>query len=193
MQIPLQITFRHMESSAAAEDRIRSEAARLDKFYNHIISCRVVVEAPHVHHHKGNLYHIGIDLKVPGKELIAGRGHGRDHAHEDIYVAIRDAFNEMQRQLEDHLRRQHGDVKEHEPPPHGYVSLLVPDEDFGKIKTPDGREIYFHRHSVLGNNFNALKIGSEVRFDEEQGDEGPQASTVKLIGKHHIIEDTKSS
>ncbi len=188
MQIPLQITFRHMESSAAVEDRIRNEAAGLDQFYNQIMSCRVVVEAPHAHHRKGKLFHISIDLKVPGKELVANRGHSQDHAHEDIYVAIRDAFNEMQRQLEDHLRHQHGKVKEHEPPPHGQVSLLVPEEDYGRIETPDGRDIYFHRHSVLGDNFNALKIGSEVRFDEEQGDNGPQASTVKLVGKHHIVE-----
>ena len=188
MQIPLQITFRHMDSSAAVEDRIRDEAAKLDQFYNQIMSCRVVVEAPHAHHHKGNLYHIGIDLKVPGKKLVAGRGHGQDHAHEDIYVTIRDAFNGMQRQLEDHLRLQHDKVKKHEPPPHGYISLLVPEEDYGRIKTPDGREIYFHRHSVLGEDFNTLKIGYEVRFNEEPGNEGPQASTVKLIGKHHILE-----
>jgi len=187
MQIPLQITFRHMESSTAVEDRIRNEASELDQFYNQIMSCRVVVEAPHAHHHKGNLYHIGIDLKVPGKELVAGRGHGKDHAHEDIYVAIRDAFDEMQRQLEDHLRRQNGHIKTHEPPPHGRISLLVPEEDYGRIETSNGRDIYFHRHSVLGDDFDALKIGSEVRFDEEQGDEGPQASTVRLVGKHHIL------
>ena len=151
------------------------------------MSCRVVVEAPHVHHRKGNLYHVRIDLKVSGKELVATRGHGQDHAHEDVYVAIRDAFNEMQRQLEDHLRRQRGHIKEHESPSHGRVSLLVPMEDYGKIETSDGREVYFHRHSVLGDAFDKLEIGSEVRFLEEQGDAGPQASTVRVIGKHHIV------
>ncbi|HEC17382.1 MAG TPA: HPF/RaiA family ribosome-associated protein [Sedimenticola sp.] len=188
MQIPLQITFRHVDSSAAVEQRVREEAARLEKFHGQIMSCRVVLESPHVHHHKGKLYQVRIDLKVPGKELVVTRGHGQDHAHEDIYVAIRDAFNEMQRQLEDHARRQRGHVKEHVSPPHGKVSLLVPEEDYGRIETPDGRDIYFHRNSVLGDAFDRLEIGTEVRFDEEQGDSGPQASTVKVVGKHHIVD-----
>ncbi len=188
MQIPLQVTFRHMGPSAAVEDRVREEAARLEKFHDQIMSCRVIVESPHAHHRKGKLYHIRIDLKVPGKELVATHGHEQDHAHEDIYVAIRDAFNEMQRQLEDYARRQRGDVKEHVSPPHGKVSLLMPEEDYGKIETLDGREIYFHRHSVLGDAFDQLEIGAEVRFDEEQGDSGPQASTVRVVGKHHIVD-----
>jgi ribosomal subunit interface protein len=187
MEIPLQITFRHVDRSAAVEDRIREEAARLDRFDEHIMSCRVVVESPHAHHHKGKLYQVRIDLKVRGKELVATHGHGQDHAHEDLYVAIRDAFNEMQRQLEDHVRQERGRVKQHETPPHGRVSLLVPEEDYGRIETPDGRDIYFHRHSVLENGFDGLEIGSEVRFVEEQGEEGPQASTVKPVGKHHIV------
>lgn len=187
MQIPLQITFRHMDPSDAVEDRIRNEVSKLERFYDQIMSCRVVVESPHAHHHKGHLYQIHLDLKVPGKELVAGHGHGRDHAHEDIYVAIRDAFDEMQRQLEDHVRRIKGHVKEHETPPHGKVSHLSPEDGYGRIETPDGRDIYFHRNSVLDNAFDKLEIGNEVRFNEEQGEQGPQATMVKQIGKHHIV------
>jgi len=187
MQIPLQITFRHMDPSAAVEERIHEEAAGLEKFCDSIMSCRVVVESPHEHHHQGQLFHVAIDLKVPNKELVVTHGHKQDHAHEDVYVAIRDAFNEMQRQLQDFVRQQRGKVKAHEAPPHGRVSLLVPDEDYGRIETPDGREIYFHRNSVLDNAYDKLEIGNEVRFSEEPGDEGPQASTVQLVGKHHIV------
>ena len=186
MKIPLQITFQHVDRSPAVEDRVRKEAAKLDEFYDNIMSCRVVIEAPHVHHHKGKLYQVRIDLKVPDKELVTTHGHNLNHAHEDLYVAIRDAFDEIQRQLEDYARRRRGHAKKHEPPPHGRVSLLVPEEDYGKIETPEGREIYFHRHSVLEDAFDRLEIGSEVRFDEEKGDLGPQASTVKLLGKRHI-------
>lgn len=119
VQIPLQITYRHVEPTEAIENRLREEAAKLEKFYDRIISCRIAVELPHVHHRKGKLYRVRIDLKVPGKELVAGHGHKNDHAHEDLYVAIRDAFDEMRRQLEDHARRQRGQVKRHNAVPPG--------------------------------------------------------------------------
>jgi cold shock CspA family protein len=72
-------------------------------------------------------------------------------------------------------------VKHHEPAPQGWVSELYPVEDFGRIKTSDGRSIYFHRHSVLGTDFDRLATGMEVHFTEESGDHGPQASTVKVV------------
>jgi ribosome-associated translation inhibitor RaiA len=187
MQIPLQITFRHMEPSPALEARIRQEAGKLDKFYEKVMSCRVVVEAPHRHHHKGNLYQIRIDLKTPGKEIVVTRAQHDNHAHEDVYVVVRDAFNSVQRQVEDFARHQRREVKHHETPAHGRVLTLVPDDDYGKIETTDGREIYFHRNSVLNGGYHALAIGSEVRFTEEAGEEGPQASYVSPIGKHHIV------
>lgn len=187
MQVPLQITFRQMDPSPAIESRIRKEAAKLELFHEHIMSCRVVVESPHRHHHKGKLYHLHIDLRAPGKELTVTQEHHDEHAHEDIYVVIRDTFSAMRRQLEDYARRQRGDTKTHEQPLHGLVSELVPMEDYGMIKMPDGRQIYFHRNSVLDGAYDKLIEGSEVRFVEEAGDEGPQASTVILIGKHHIV------
>lgn len=187
MQLPLQITFRHMESSPAVEARVREEAEKLDQFCEHIMSCRVVVESPHEHHHQGRLYHVSIDLKVPNKELVVSHGHKQDHAHEDVYVAVRDAFNEMQRQLQDYVRQQRGKVKEHETPPHGRVALLVPDQDYGRIQTSDGRELYFHRNSVVDGDYDRLELGQEVRFVEEMGEQGPQASTVHLVGKHHPV------
>lgn len=187
MMIPLQISFRHMDPSPALESRIRDEAAKLELFHEHIISCRVVVEAPHQHQQKGKLYHLRIDLKTPGKELVVTKEHHDNHAHEDIYVVIRDAFNAMQRQLEDHARIEHGQVKTHETPAHGRVSLLIPMQDYGIIKTLDSREIYFHRNSVLDAGYDKLTEGDEVKFVEAVGDEGPQASTVTPIGKHHIV------
>lgn len=188
MQLPLQITFRDMEPSAAVEKAIREKVEKLDRFYDHIMSCHVVVEAPHSHHNKGNLYQVRIDMKVPDGELMVNHGHHhRDHSHEDVYVAIRDSFDAMKRQLEDYARKRRGDVKKHETPAHGRVLGLVPEEDYGKIETPDERVIYFHRNSVLDNAFNKLEVGSEVRFVEEMGERGPQASVVTLVGKHHVV------
>jgi len=175
-----------MDSSEAVEARVRTEAERLDKIYDQIIGCRVVVEAAHKRHHSGNLYHVRIDLTVPGNELVASREPYQHHAHEDVYVAIRDAFKAASRQLEAYASRRRLDVKTHEVPPYGRISQLFAKRDFGKIESSDGREIYFHKNSVLNADFDKLEIGTEVRFAEEEGDQGPQASTVTVTGKHHI-------
>jgi len=186
MKLPLQITFRNIDASEAMETNIRTKAEKLDHFYDQIMSCRVIVEAHHKHH-KGNIYHVRIDLTVPDGELVVSRDPGKDHSHEDVYVAIRDSFNAAYRQLEDYSRRRQQHVKTHETPAHGRISQLYPEENYGKIVTADGREIYFHGHSLINADFHKLALDTEVRFDEEDGDLGPQASSVKVIGKHHVI------
>jgi len=180
MRLPLQITFRQMEPSEALEKRIRLLAERLDHFSSHIMGCHVTIEAPHQHQQQGRIYEVRIELTVPQRELLAHREHRARHSHEDVYVALRDAFRAVRRQLEDYEREHRQDVKHHEPPLHGRVSELHPADDFGRIESDDGRSIYFHRHSVLGGDFAHLTTGTEVRFVEEPGDLGPQASTVHV-------------
>ncbi|HHT9123278.1 MAG TPA: cold-shock protein, partial [Candidatus Wunengus sp. YC63] len=97
------------------------------------------------------------------------------------YVSIRDAFHDARRKLEDFARRQRGDVKHHEEPTHARISALFPDKGYGFLTTPDGREVYFHEHSVLNRKFKQLEIGIEVRFAEEMGEKGPQASSVTVV------------
>ena len=77
MEIPLQITFRNMPPSEAIEDNIREKLSKLESFYDRIMSCRVIVEAPHRHHRKGNVYEVRIDLTVPGGELVINRSPKR--------------------------------------------------------------------------------------------------------------------
>jgi len=187
MQKPIEITFRHMNPSPALENEIRERAKRLEHYCPDMIGCKVVVEAPHRHHQQGNLFHFRIDTTVPGKEIVVQRSPDDQHAHEDPYVALRDAFDAMRRQLEDYSRKRRGKVKSHDEPLHGRVSLLVPDEDYGRLHTPDGREIYFHRHSLVTGNFDDLEVGTELRFVEEAGERGPQASSVYVVGKHHPV------
>jgi len=187
MQRPLQITFRNMDHSPAVEADVRQKADKLDEYHHNVIGCRVVIEGSHHHHHKGNLYQAKLDITVPGHEVVVSRARDQHHAHEDVYVAVRDAFNAAYRQLEDIGRKMRGAVKAHETPPHGRIVELVPDEGFGRVETPDGRRVYFHRNSVLNADFDGLSEGDEVRFDEEAGDKGRQASTVRVIGKHHIV------
>lgn len=178
MQSPLQITFQGFPHSSAVEANIREKAEKLDKFYPHITRCRVIVGAKHHHRHKGNLYHVSIDISTPQKEIVVSHAHENKQSYEDVYVAIRDAFKAARRQLEDHARLQRGATKHHELPLYGRIIKLIPEEDHGFIQTSDGREIYFHRNSVVAEGFDVLKVGSEVRYSEEEGDLGPQASTV---------------
>ena len=204
MKTPLQVKFRNMPRSKAIEDNIREKASKLESFYDRIVSCRVIVGAPHRHHRKGKAYEVRIDLAVPGGELVINRwpkrlkaaksslieqpetklieSHERSKhgSHADVYVAIRDAFNAVGRKLQDYTRRQRGSVKLHEIPPRARVSKLFPEEKYGFL---EGREIYFHGNSVLQPGFDELDVGAEVYFVEEQGEKGPQASTVRFVGK----------
>jgi cold shock CspA family protein len=198
-----------MAPSEVIEAHVREAAQKLDSFYDDIMRCRVLVETPHQHHRKGKQYHVRIDLTVPGGEFVIKRAprHITDSptryrkvpedveleesrelskyaAHDDIQLAIRDAFDAARRKLQDYARRRRGVLKVHEGSPHARVSKLFPDDDFGFLETPDGREIYFHANSVLDSGFSDLKIGTEVHFAEEPGEKGPQATTVKPVTHH---------
>ncbi|NOQ89565.1 MAG: 30S ribosomal protein S30 [Gammaproteobacteria bacterium] len=133
MRQPLQINFRNISQSDAVEARVRERADKLNKFYDQIMTCSVMIEAPHGHHHKGNLYHVRIDLTVPNGEIVVNRDPKEHQAHEDVYVAIRDAFDAARRRLQDYARKQRGDVKSHTTPAQGTISELEPDEDVGRI------------------------------------------------------------
>ncbi len=183
MELPLSITFRDLQSSEAIEGKIRERADKLERFFDRITSCRVIVEAPHRRHQHGRVYHVRIHLTVPSGEIVVGRDPAENHAHEDVYVAIRDAFDAVERRLEDLARRRRGVVKSHEAPPPARVVRLFPEEDYGFLETADGREIYFHRNSVLNGGYDRLTVGTEVRFVEEPGEKGPQASTVAPMSR----------
>lgn len=184
MRLPLQITFRDIPPSEAIETAIRDKAMKLERYFDRITSMRVTVGAPHKNQTKGKLYEINIDITVPGQEIVVSHDKHDEHAHEDLYVSLRDAFAAAQRQLETYVGKMRGDVKAHEVPAHGRVIEVTPDS--GTILTPDGREIYFHRNSLLNVEFDDLPQGAEVRFDEVEGDKGPKASSVQLMGKHHV-------
>ena len=180
MQTPLQITFRHMESSEPVETMIRDKVDWLETFSPHIIGCRVVVEPKGKHHEHGNLHDVRIDITVPGEEIAVTRESKEHTEYKDIHIAIRDAFDSARRRLQDYERRRQGAVKNLETLPQARVGKLFPKEGYGFLETQEGREIYFHRHSVLNPGFDSLKVGIEVTFVEEPGKKGPQARTVKI-------------
>lgn len=183
MQVPPEISFRDFEPSEELKARVEDEIARLERFHDRITSCRVVVGQPHRRRRSGNLYHVRIDVTVPGRELVVSRDPGDDEARRDPIVAIEQAFAAIQRQLEDAAREMRGDTKTHEPVPRGRVARIFPGEGYGFIETLDGREIYFHENAVVNGAFGDLEVGSEVRFSEGRGIEGPQATSVHLLSK----------
>jgi ribosome-associated translation inhibitor RaiA len=131
MNLPMQITFRNIPSSPAVEDWIRTEAAKLETFYRGPVGCRVVVELPHRHHRKGGLYHICIDLALPGGEVVVTRAPNLgkrlwqtgevtvrkylelEREHKNLHRAINDAFKAAARRLRDYACWRRGDVKTH--------------------------------------------------------------------------------
>lgn len=176
MDLPLQITARDVDLTERIRMEIAEKAEKLDKFYDRIMRCRVVVECPKRHQNDGKLYNLRIVMKVPGAELAVKR-----ELNKDLYVAIRDAFDAARRKLEDYSREQRGVVKHHEEPPRGRISAIFPEKGYGFLTTPDGYEVYFHKNSIVNKGFEKLKVGMEVRFAEEQGEKGPQASTVTVL------------
>ncbi len=187
MQVPLELSYRNLEATPAIEKRIHQRVQKLEKMAPDLMACRVMIEAPHRHHHQGRIYHVRVDVTVPGHEVVVSRDPGEHHAHEDLYVAIRDAFDAVERRLEDAERRRRGQIKQHDVPAHGRISEIVPALDYGRIETADGRDIYFHCNALVGGDFDRLEVGDEVRFIEEMGEQGAQASTVHPVGKHHPV------
>jgi ribosome-associated translation inhibitor RaiA len=157
MKLPLQISFHNLDRSVTVESRIWEEAAQLDEFCGHIMSCRVVVDVPHRHHVSANVYQVRIDIKVPGEEIaVTHEPAEHDPYYANVDVAIRDAFDSAARQLKDYVRRHRKDVKHHGAPTHGRVVKLFFKPDYGFIDTPDRRELYFHANSVRDGKFDAL-------------------------------------
>lgn len=189
MQMPLEISFRNMERSENVETDIRQRVAKLEEFCDRIIGCHVIVEVPHRHHRKGALYHVRIHITVPPRREISVDREPHEHqAHEELSVAIRDAFKAARRQLQDYTREIRGETKHHELPPHGTITKLFSKSGYGFIESPEGHEVYFNFNSVHDDDLEKLAIGSQVRFNEEPGDRGPQATSVQPVGRHHRME-----
>jgi cold shock CspA family protein len=185
MAVPLQITFKGMEASPALEARIREKAERLGRFEGDILRCHVTIEAPHQHHRQGRVFRACVEVFVPRGNIVVTRESAQDHAREDPFVAVRDAFDAAVRQLEDHVRKLDHRTTANAPVlAHGRVARFVAGEDYGFIETDDGQEVFFHRNSVAGHAFDRLRVGDPVRVSLAEGENGPQASAVHPTGHH---------
>ena len=183
MQEPLQIAFHNMDHSDMIEELVRDRVARLEKFTDKIIDCRIIVKAPHKQPHTSTLG-ISIDIGMPGKDLHVNR-EGRIHeTRADAHRVIREAFDIAERQVEEYERISRREVKHHENlPTYGRVVRLNREQGFGFIETAEGVDLYFHRSVVEEDAFDELTEGSEVLYQRAsyEGPAGPQASVIKRV------------
>jgi len=176
----LQVTIKDIPRSEAVKSHIKQRALKLDHYCKRIQSCRVVVCLSQKHKHQGKLFRVHIDLHVPGKDLVVNHKW-----NEDLYVAIRDAFNAVKRQLEEYARKRRGNVKNHESVNIGYIERLFFDEGYGFIRSIDGNQYYFSMTNVSHPSFTQLAIGDMVHFLDFVADDGMQAHRVTR-NKHQL-------
>lgn len=181
MQTLPQVSFDDLPVDEQVRAAALDHVAALDRLCDRITGCHVVIAQPHRHQREGRLWSVRVDLVVPGAEIVVSRAHPRDHAHEDIYVALRDAFEAAERRLEDHVRHLRGAEKTHAGRAHGRITQIFPLQGYGFIKTADGRDVYFHRNAFSDHDYAAADVGTPVWFSEEDGDDGPQAIHVEVV------------
>jgi cold shock CspA family protein/ribosome-associated translation inhibitor RaiA len=184
MEVPLQLSLRDVPVARQqeVEERVRQRAGRLERFCDHIISCRVGIERPHAHETSGNPFRVRVEVTVPpGHDVVVRSEPGDNDLHTDLLTVINGAFEAAERQLKDLVDRQQGQVKTHEEPLALVVRLFHTD-GYGFLKTLDGRDVYFHRNAVV-DDWERLELGAQVRFAETMGEMGPQATTVQIVDK----------
>jgi len=185
MQVPLTITFRNVTKSTSLEALIRKQAAKLERVCSHLVSCRISVEKPQSHQKSGSSFRVRLDVTVPpDHELVTVRNAGEGDLHQPLPTVVRRAFDATQRQLKKLTERQRGKVKSHPAQVvAGFVIRLFRNGGYGFIKSLEGREIYFHKNTLSAAEFNRLEVGTGVQWNEEEGENGPQATVVRIVDK----------
>jgi cold shock CspA family protein/ribosome-associated translation inhibitor RaiA len=185
MQTLLKVDFHGTELNEALQSKIVEHVDALEHLYGRLTACHVSVEAPGHHQRKGGLFHVRIRASMPdGRDVNVSTTSRADHRHADVFFAINDAFRRARRQLQDRVREMRGQVKAHETAPMGAIARFDPNTGFGFIEAADGHEVYFHQNSLVDGRPSRIRHGLRVTFVEQQGEKGPQASTVRLLDKH---------
>ncbi len=182
MQTLPQISFHNETHSDAVESTIRAKIEDLEQVHSGIIGCRVVVSAPHRDKWKGKIYEVHVEVSIPGPDIAITREAGTNHAHEDLYVAIRDAFDTARRALQDQVRKMSDHrTKRHPVTVYGQVVRMFLEEGYGFVETEDGHEVYFDRDSLTKSSWPQIQVGNQVRFKERDGEKGPYGTQITLL------------
>ena len=182
METPLKITYRNVKKTKELDGLINEKCAKLEEACDHIISCNVTVEKPQEHLKNGSAYRVRINLRVPpGHEVVVKREPGEGDMHEPLSSVVIDVFDSAWRNLKKLSDVQSRRIKKHPAQEvNAFVQELFKDKGYGFLEGVDGRKIYFHKNSVLGNKFDRLRVGDGVRYLEEMGEKGPQARSVQV-------------
>lgn len=187
MQIPLEITYLDVEKTDALETLIREKVAKLEQVCNYMNSCRVGLEKTHDRPKSGSPYRVRIDITVPpSHEIAAVKNPGEGTQYDPLEAVIRSAFDAARRQLVKLTEKQRDEVKSHPEQELGaIVTKLFPEQEYGFIRAVDSdEEIYFHRNSVINNDFDRIEVGTGVRYVAQQDEQGlMHASTVQIVDK----------
>ncbi len=185
MDIPLEISFRDVERTPQIEQLIHKRAADLERKCKALKSCRIAVEQPQKHQRTGNPYRIRLDMHVPpGHELVVKNKPRQKPQHESLHAVITDTFDSAERVLKKTLDKMSGETKRHpDQEATAFVDRVFRDKGYGFIRSIDGTERYFHQNSVLNNDFERLEPGTGVTFVPEEGEKGPQVSSMKIVNK----------
>mgnify|MGYP006304444239 CR=1 FL=1 len=184
MQVPLEVSFQGVDRSEPLDGIIAERVAKLDQICDNLISCHLAVEVDQ-HDQSGDTYRIRIDMRMPpGHEIVVRHQPGGKDSNISLATRLISTFDRAERALRKQVEKQHGKVKRH--PAQEVVAIidrLFPDDGYGFLKGVDGRQYYFHRNSVLNGDFDRLKQGTGVHFTPEVGEDGMQASSVRIVDK----------
>ncbi len=185
MQIAPEIVYRDVERSEWVESYVLERMRRLDKFAQGITRCHVTLTREQASRQKGNRYSVMVEVRVPPQHDLAIKKEKEiREMRTQLPAVINLAFAAIERQLKKTAALRRYELKDHnDEQSRGIVEQLLAD-GYGFIRTvDDNRQFYFHRNSVLHDGFERLAIGTEVRFSAEEGEQGPQASSVQIVGK----------
>ena len=186
MQTPAQIEFEGVPATPELQASIDQHLAELESRFGRLTAGRVLVKGPGDHHQTGGQYQVSIRLALPdGREVNVGRTPKQDERYADMTFAVDNAFRRARRRLQDQARQMRGQTKQHENQPIGTIVRIDPSGEFGFLEGADGHEVYFSCNSVL-DGASHIALGTRVSYVEEMGEKGPQASTVKVLGKHGL-------
>ncbi|MFW5996601.1 MAG: HPF/RaiA family ribosome-associated protein [Verrucomicrobiota bacterium] len=189
MDVPLEIACPDFEKTEAIDNLIQEQAAKLERICSHLISCRVTLEMPQKSQGSGNQFQVRIETHIPPKHHLTVRRESRQSksAQDPLNAVIHEAFEAMEEQVHKTVDKQRGHVKKHpQQETSGFVSKVFPEEGYGFIESVNGDEIYFHKNSVLHDDFERLQVGTGVRFVEDAGENGAHATTVQSVDRPGI-------
>ena len=202
METAPEIMFKGVNRTTYIDKLITRGIAKLEQVYNYIVSIHVTVEQMQTRHRTDNPYRILVEISIRDRpdivverlsnkikktvddpDKINSRPVRKRNGREEALPAfIISTFDSARRELEKVIDKQRGAVKVHpQQRAQAMVEKIFRDQQYGFLRALDGQSVYFNRNSVLHDHWEKLKVGTAVRYTQETGDKGLQASTVEPV------------